>query len=156
MFNLKILREPKLHNLGMLGNDSKVRMKQGLCPQKISNDCICKDFDQSKEPYLCGTCCCRELLYPFPEVKLVYDQNFYKQKYPVRSESNVIPSLAERKEYALRLNQKAGNVFRQSGECCYCNVYLKPTFGQIRAMQNTEKGGEMDKCCRCARYVRPI
>lgn len=135
MFNTKIkyLREPKFNHTGFLPNDSIIRIKQGLSPQEISNNCQYLEPDSIDKDVLirAGGVCNQKFLYPFPATPLIYDQDPRFQKYPVKEESMTFPSLNEKKEPLASVYNRSRN-------------------------RSLGKSGEIPNSCSCAQWVMPI
>ena len=132
MFNRKYIREPRLFHTGFIANDSLIRIKQDLPPQELGNQCQYLEPKSIDKGYLerSGSICNNTLLYPFPAVPIIYDQNIRKQKYPVKPETNLIDSINQRKAIP------------------YHHLKLK--------LNDELVSGEIPNSCDCATYVMPI
>ena len=132
MFNRKYINEPRLFHTGFLANDSLIRIKQDLPLQELSNTCQYLEPNSIDNGYLerNGAFCNNKLLYPFPAVPLIYDQNINKQKYPVKPETNMINSINQDKA-------------------------IPQQFVKFK-LNNELMSGEIPNCCNCATYVMPI
>ena len=131
MFNRKYLREPRLNHTGFLANDSVIRMKQNLSPQELSNNCQFLEPDSINKGLVerSGGYCNQKLLYPFPAVPIIYDQGIEFQKYPVKPETNYLPSLSQRKEIPMnfvKLNSRNQFVSGEIPDCCNCAQWVMP------------------------------